>query len=133
MKEQIIKRSTQRKLSAVAFVLEAIMILGLLIVGSIDSELTDFHYLVIVLVGTLVVTLLLGCIAYFLNDVRRFYRLVLPTYAIISAFMYNKFHSKSRSAKYFGRWMEKHNLTYLELAYDIQDRMDDIYGYPEEI
>lgn len=131
MKRNIVSRKTQRRLRKVSFALQAIILGIILIVGASDMDMMEFNDLVRVFGVTVIVILVLGVIAFFLNDVRRWYRIVMPTYAVIQAFKFNRLKSKKEPARVCGAVMREYNLTYRELFYYTVDMIDKAYGEPD--
>lgn len=131
MKRNIVSKKTQRTLRKVSFALQAIILGLILIVGASDIDMMEFNDLVVVFGVTSAISVLLGVVAFFLNDVRRWYRIAIPTYAVIQAFKFNKLKSKKEPARVCGTLMNDHRLTYRELFYYTMDITDNTYGEPD--
>lgn len=131
MKGQIISRKKQEKLRKISSVLQAIVFITVCLIGCSNLDELEFNQLVVVLGILTAVMALLMFTAFFLSDVRRWYRIVIPTYAIVLAIKYNKFNSKKPEAIACGRFMKKHRYSYSDLFYRILDDMDEIYGEPD--
>lgn len=131
MKEQIISRKKQRQLRKLSSVIQMVVVMVFILIGCSNLDEFDFPELAIVLGVIMIVAVILIYIAFFFNDVRRWYRIVVPTYGVIQAFKYNKFHSKNHAAIVCGRLMKKNRYSYSDLFYHIVDNMDEAYGEPD--
>lgn len=131
MKGQIISRKAQEKLRKISSVLQAIVFITVCLIGCSNLDELEFNQLVVVLGTLTVVMALLMFISFFLSDVRRWYRIVIPTYAVVQAIKYNKFNCKETQAILCGKLMKKHRYSYSDLFYHVLDEFDETYGEPD--
>lgn len=131
MKDQIISKKAQKKLRKISTVIQAVVMMTFLFIGCSNLDELPGSQFATIAAAVIGGTTLLISIAFFLNDVRRWYRIVVPTYAVLQAFRYKNLHVRNREAIIFGNIMKKNRYSYSDLFYHVLDEFDETYGEPD--
>lgn len=127
----LVSKRTQKILSKVAEGIIGVVFFSFLVFGCIDIE-TSNRDVITAIVKILVPTDLTLClVAFFLNDVRRWFRIYIPFCGIACAWLYSVLHIHTENCKFFGRMKRKHHWSYTRMFNTLKYKMDDTWGEPE--
>lgn len=132
MMNNLVSKKTQKVTKAIGYVIELILGGTFLVIGATDIEYTEMENLVCAFGIFIMMLATLGPVAFFLNDLRRFYRIVLPAAAVVNAWKFKKLHIITGTTRYCHRIMKDNRCSYEELYHIFQDAFDAKYYLAEE-